>query len=1141
MVGKENKVFANLERACFLRSSFAMCVTDALGEIVVANAAFGQMVGHPVGEVQHQRLWLLWPLPVRKVIRSLIPLKKNRLQFNFEVHNINSNMSYHANVEKISNRRRPIYYLWHFTADPTGQMNLQSMISLLRQTPHEFDDAILLLDQDGRILFCNELSRWGWLFKKRKLHNRTLEDVCKKKYGFAVREWWQKVKGGRYVREVLCFELPSGELKWLECIFSPIHLHGQKPLVLALFHDVSEAKNREHETEVARRTYFALLQKLDVGVVVIGRDRFLYANAAAEKILGQPFTPGMRGLDPQVKKYPQNYRLWQNAQRRLRGEQLPERYEHAIVLSDGTRRDLSITSRLVEVDGQNHVVATLVDLTDLKVNERLLRQRADELQILNRISEVCNQTLTLDAILSDALAIMMKIFEAEVGVVYLYDEEKQTLHLAKARGLGGQKLYSAMPRHEELPLIKNAFEHGRPLYSCDPQTIASYPLLHNAGVTSFLVIPIFCKSKKLGTINFGNYGKKVIRNFSEDVLLGIGNQMGLAIENARLLQAREEQIRRHQQVEKALRESETRYRTLAETAHDMIYMLDRDDHVVYANRFAASQFGVEAEQLIGRKRAELFPSAIGDRQKKTIDEVIRTGKPHYVEEQTPFGDQMLWIGTWLSPIFDDSGKVEQILGISRDITTAKETEIALKASEQRFRDIIERSLDGYYFIDVNGRVKTLNRAFEEISAFKRAEVIGKEVYSLLDAKTSKQVRKTIARVMGGKNIKAGEIFITSSKGDRRWYSYNARRVIDKGIVIGMEGFVKDITRQKAIAESLRRSEAMYRALFDSIPYEVFAMDRNGNYTGANRLFIQNWGEVIGKKAAELGQKNQVHLIFDTLRLRVMKTQIIVQESFETDLGLGPVFYSCILSPVLTETNETIGLIGLNIDVTEQTLSHEHLRILSKRLVQVQEEERARIAREIHDSLGQYLTALQFEIRSALQNTSGSSYQRLLEAQQTIKQSINIASTLCYTLRPPLLDDFGLVAALKDYFREFQQKWKIPIDFQSEDLHDVLSKDQETALFRITQEALTNILKHAQAHHISVQLNLKNDYVLFTISDDGRGFNYHLLQKQLNNTGFGLITMKERAELLGGRFHITSAESGGTKISVEMPLKEGAIP
>jgi len=592
--------------------------------------------------------------------------------------------------------------------------------------------------------------------------------------------------------------------------------------------------------------------------------------------------------------------------------------------------------------------------------------------------------------------------------------------------------------------------------------------------------------------------------------------------------------------EEALRRSEERYRTLAEAAHDQIFIVDQEDRFIYVNQFASQFLEKSPADMIGRPRSEFIGGPSGDRQRSHLTKIFASGKPRYEENWIDLPGRTHWLGTWLAPIFDQKGKVIQVLGVARDITEYKETASRLAASEQRFRDTIERSSDGYYFIDDKGYVTGWNKACLRILRLNREDVDNLHLTSHADENTRILLERLFNRVMSGDTITAYEVQIPVKDGELRWISFNARRVMKKGIVIGIEGFLRDITEHKEVAEALRISEARYRSLFDSIRYEVYAMDPDGRFRETNTAFQESWGQTLGRTVREVVKDRAVVKTLTMLIKRVISTRITVQASFSMERDDGAVHYSTILSPVLTQDGKLIGLVGMNLDVTEQVTTLESLHSVSMRLVQVQEEERRRIAREIHDSLGQHLTALQLEVTAATHALHGHAElpRALQDAVRTIEESITMAQNLCYDLRPPLLDDFGLEAALRDHVIEYQEKWGIAVDFAAAKLDHLLSRDAETALFRVAQEAMNNVLKHAQARAVCVRLGLSGGRIFLRIQDNGRGFDPGLRLSRERSDHFGLMTMNERIELLGGELVVESKPGSGTTITAWLPMQKG---
>lgn len=213
------------------------------------------------------------------------------------------------------------------------------------------------------------------------------------------------------------------------------------------------------------------------------------------------------------------------------------------------------------------------------------------------------------------------------------------------------------------------------------------------------------------------------------------------------------------------------------------------------------------------------------------------------------------------------------------------------------------------------------------------------------------------------------------------------------------------------------------------------------------------------------------------------------------------------------------------------------RLRANQIIAAQEQERKRIARELHDETSQVLTSLLISLAILEEAiTNDEARQRITETRALAHQTLRAIRSLSIDLRPSALDDLGLLPALRWYVKEYQHKFPIEVDFQASGFKKRLPPEMETAIYRIVQESLTNIAKHAQAHTATITLREDADAVYATISDDGKGFDLDELQRgQDRDRGLGLVGMHERAHLLGGTLAIESAPGQGTTIQFRIPL------
>jgi PAS domain S-box-containing protein len=235
----------------------------------------------------------------------------------------------------------------------------------------------------------------------------------------------------------------------------------------------------------------------------------------------------------------------------------------------------------------------------------------------------------------------------------------------------------------------------------------------------------------------------------------------------------------------------------------------------------------------------------------------------------------------------------------------------------------------------------------------------------------------------------------------------------------------------------------------------------------------------------------------------------------------------------------------NARLVDRITQHEReLQKLSTRLIRAQEEERGRISRELHDEIGQALTAMSINLTEVEKRLpvelAPAVRERLAETAALADQTSEQISAMALDLRPSLLDDLGLVPALRWYVSRYTQRLGIEVHVEAVDLETRLDPEVETALYRVMQEALTNVARHAQATSVHLRLERKASSVVATIKDNGQGFDtVELADRQAPERGAGLLGMRERVTLLGGHFRVESVPGGGTELLVEIPLRWGA--
>ena len=343
----------------------------------------------------------------------------------------------------------------------------------------------------------------------------------------------------------------------------------------------------------------------------------------------------------------------------------------------------------------------------------------------------------------------------------------------------------------------------------------------------------------------------------------------------------------------------------------------------------------------------------------------------------------------------------------------------------------------------------------------------------------------------------------------------------------------------------RDTQPQQRALLDNIPDMAWLKDRDCRYLAVNTAYLEILGipetAVLSKTPDEIWPPEIAEVYLRTDR-RVLKSgRRWRYEETRPDAAGKPRWYETIKSPIRDDKGRIVGTVGISRDISERKAaadelikSRAQLRELSNYLQSVREEERARISRELHDELGQTLTALKMELgwlRDRLPAEPALLRTRLDRLTSIVDRSVIDLQRIAADLRPMILDELGLVSAMQWLTQNFTERSALSIElsFDREDV--VYASDVSTAAFRIVQEALTNIIRHSRATLARLAVRHADGELQLDISDNGQGIDL----TQSKRKQLGLLGMGERARMLGGSMEMQSARGQGTRIHVRLPL------
>ncbi len=471
----------------------------------------------------------------------------------------------------------------------------------------------------------------------------------------------------------------------------------------------------------------------------------------------------------------------------------------------------------------------------------------------------------------------------------------------------------------------------------------------------------------------------------------------------------------------------------------------------------------------------------------------------------------------------------------------------LREAEQKYRSIVEDYQTELICRFLPNNILTfVNRAFCRYFNKKPEEVIGWSFLPFIYEEDREMVTRHLSSLNHNNPVSYIEYRVLNPEGRICWQSWIISALFDRNQnVIEFQSIGRDITDRKRTEEALKESEEKYRSLVENAN-EAIVVAQDGFLRFVNPMAIKITGysfkELTSTPFTQFIHPDDRDRVFNNYLKRLRGESLPDKYSFRVVNKEGNIKWVEISAVTFTWEGRPATLNFLT-DITERKEAEDKLKLsyaqiskLSMRLAEVEEAERHKLAQELHDRVGQDLTALGINLnimRSRLPKEADESFlSRLDDSIVLLQQTAEHMRDVMSELRPSVLDDYGLLSGIKWYGERFSKRTGIALNIEAENMSERLSRTKELTLFRITQEALTNVAKHAQAKKITIQMKEKNGFLLFIIADDGKGFE---LKTRKDKKGWGLFTMEERARSIGGKFSIESEIDKGTKVIIEVPI------
>jgi PAS domain S-box-containing protein len=505
-----------------------------------------------------------------------------------------------------------------------------------------------------------------------------------------------------------------------------------------------------------------------------------------------------------------------------------------------------------------------------------------------------------------------------------------------------------------------------------------------------------------------------------------------------------------------------------------------------------------------------------------------------------------WVGGVVAALRDADGTLVGYGCILRDLSERKRGDEALRMSEELFRLLVQGIHEyAIFMLDPEGRITSWNEGAEQIKGYKAAEVIGKH-FSIFYPEEALRLGKPAweLEVAARTGHFEASNWRVRKDGSRFWANVIITALRDsEGRLYGFGKVTRDITAQRNAEEALRVSEERFRLLVQGVSdYAIFMLDLSGHVSswneGAQRIKGYKTGEIIGKHFSIFYLHDDIKAGKPQLNLRrALEEGRVEDEGWRVRKDGSRFWASVVITALKDDSGALYGFSKVTRDMTEKRKAQEalegserSLRELSGRLLRMQDEERGRLGRELHDTIGQYLSALKMSLELLGATPGEKKTDHLGECIRITDDCIREVRTISYLLYPPMLEEMGLQTAIEWHVDGFVRRSGIQMDCEVQPDLGRLPRDVEVAVFRIFQESVTNIHRHSGSPTAEVRLWLEDGNVILEVKDKGKGAPPSVLEfsnDSLGTLGVGLRGMRERVRQLGGKLELSSSENGMT--------------
>jgi len=794
-------------------------------------------------------------------------------------------------------------------------------------------------------------------------------------------------------------------------------------------------------------------------------------------------------------------------------------------------------------------VVLIVNLTRLTIAQRRhLKQLAYQRQLETLVSQfaatLINRPANLvDAEIDQSFQRLMEFFELDRVSMFDVSAEAEQLHLLYTRATPGITQPPPVIDLHKLPQTATQIQQGKSIVisSLDQPTEEAIELrdfLRARGILSLVAFPLQREQKTFALMAFSAMRQE--RDWKPDLLKSlrtVADIFGSALERKR--------------AEEVISENRNRVTSIVESAMDAIVAVDDEQRIVVFNGTAEKIFGCPMKEALGQPLERFLPPRFRGEHHKHVTRFAETG----VTNRSMGTLGALWglrangeefpIEASISQVKADGRRLFTV--ILRDITERERAGQALRDSEARFRLVANAAPVLIWMSGTDKLCTYFNQPWLDFTGQRLQDELGNGWTAGVHPDDREKCMEIYNQAFDRRQTFRMEYRLRGHDGKFRWIlDIGVPRVGADGSFAGYIGSCVDVNERVVAEQQLIKIHELNVSILESLRNHLAVLDSQGTVvaatnrgpeflaiSGINLLDLRvgaNYFEIC-RAAVEAGDGDVAAAMAGVQAIYEHKNNYFELE-YDYGSGIDQRWFLMSVTPLRTQDG---GVVISHQDITEQKRHERAIHELSGRLINAQEQERSRIARELHDDINQQVAMLAIEIQQ-LENVLPEGFPDARQKIQALWKNTHALSTdiqhLSRQLHSSRLEHLGIIAALRGLCDEFSQQHKINAEFQFRPVSTGMDSSVALSLFRVAQESLHNVAKHSRAQKVRVELFETGGRLVLRISDDGVGFDP---ESPENQTGLGMISMTERIRLVGGSLSVTSRPSLGTQVEATVPL------